>query len=169
MTISNDVVLRFCQTPITWLRSLSVILQLFWRHDIANIPTFAAKTWEVLLWRHEIHDVFPRNWATALQNLQFFHHFMMKLIFSLLTWLRTLIFFNSVYQYAKQTFNEWFLVRFEWSDVFAVVNYMVQKFSFCSNFYVDVLATFTFYTFLSIWKQPLFHETWSWSKNLLIR
>ena len=52
-------VLMCCQTSITWLRSLSAILPLFWRHDIANISTFAAKTWEKLLWRHEIHDVFP--------------------------------------------------------------------------------------------------------------
>ena len=49
--------------------SFSAILPLFWRHDIANISTFAAKTWEKLLWRHEIHGVFPRNWANALQNL----------------------------------------------------------------------------------------------------
>ena len=61
--------LRFCQTSITWLRSLSVILPLFWRHAITNISTFAAKTWEKLLWRHDIHDVSPRNWANALQNL----------------------------------------------------------------------------------------------------
>ena len=52
---------------------------------IATIPAFAAKTWEVLLWRHDIHDVFPRNWTNALQNLQFFfHNFTMKFnIFSL--------------------------------------------------------------------------------------
>ena len=38
-------------------------------YDIANIPTFAAKTWELLLRRHEIHDVFPLMWANAVQNL----------------------------------------------------------------------------------------------------
>ena len=76
--------LRFCKTAITWLRPLSAILPLFWRHGIANFPAFASKIWEMLLWRHEIHDVFPRNWANALQNLQFFHHFTMKFdIFSL--------------------------------------------------------------------------------------
>ena len=76
--------LRFYQTPIRWLRSLSAILPLFWRHGIANFPAFAAKTWEMLLWRHEIDDVFPRNWANALQNLQFFHHFKIEFdIFSL--------------------------------------------------------------------------------------
>ena len=37
------------------------------RHDIANILTFAANTWELLLWRHEIHDGFPQIWANALQ------------------------------------------------------------------------------------------------------
>ena len=46
--------------------TLSAILPLFWRHDITNTTTFAAKTWEVLLWRHEIHVVFPRNLAYAL-------------------------------------------------------------------------------------------------------
>ena len=76
--------LRFCQTLITWLRSLSAILSFSWRHNMANIPTFAAKTWEVLLWRHKIHNVFLRNWAYTLQNVQFFHHFTMKFnIFSL--------------------------------------------------------------------------------------
>ena len=64
--------LRLYQTRITWLRSLSAILPLFWHHDMANFLTFPAKNWEVLLWRHEIHDVFPRNWANALQNAQFF-------------------------------------------------------------------------------------------------
>ena len=76
--------LRFCKTAITWLWSLSAILPLFWRHGIANFPAFAAKTWEMLLWLHEIHDVFPRNLANALQNLQFSHYFTMKFdIFSL--------------------------------------------------------------------------------------
>ena len=46
---------------------------------------------------------------------------------------------------------------------------MVQKFSFCSKFYADVSQTFTFNTVLSIWKQSLFHKTWSWSYNLLFR
>ena len=79
-----SIILRFCQTAITWLRSLSAILPLFWRHGIAIFPAFAAKTWEMLLWRHEIHHVFPGNLANALQNLQFFHHFTMKFdIFSL--------------------------------------------------------------------------------------
>ena len=51
---------------------------------MANFLTFAAKTWEVLLWRHEIHDVFPWNWAYALQNLQFFRYLYNKFnIFSL--------------------------------------------------------------------------------------
>ena len=63
-------VLRFYQTRITWLQSLSAILPLFWRHDMANFLVFAANTWEVLLWRYEMHDIFPRNWANALQNLQ---------------------------------------------------------------------------------------------------
>ena len=52
-------------------RSLTAILQMFSRHDIANIPTFATKTQEVLLWRHEMHDVFPRNWANVLKTYSF--------------------------------------------------------------------------------------------------
>ena len=77
--------LRFCQTPIMWHWSLSAILPLFWRHDIANTPTFAATTWKVLLWRHVIHNIFPRNLAYSQQNLQFCHHFTKKFnIFSLI-------------------------------------------------------------------------------------
>ena len=60
------VLLRFSQTPITWYRSLLAILPLFWRHDIANTPTVAAKTGKVLLWRHEIHDVFLRTTKAVL-------------------------------------------------------------------------------------------------------
>ena len=87
----------FCQTSITWLRSLSVILPLFWRHDIANVHTFAAKTWELLLWRHEIHGVSPRNWANALQNLQFFHNFTVKFYILSLNLTGDSDFFNYIY------------------------------------------------------------------------
>ena len=38
--------LRFSQTLITWLWSLSAILPLCWRHDMAEHPPFPAKTWE---------------------------------------------------------------------------------------------------------------------------
>ena len=61
-------VLRVYQTLIMWLRSLSAILPLFWRHDITNFLTFAAKTCEILFWRHEIHNIIPRNRTNALQN-----------------------------------------------------------------------------------------------------
>ena len=65
-------------TPIHF-RRFAIVL----RHDIANIPTFAAKTYEVLLWRHEIHDVF-RIWAYVVQNLIFCHDSTMNIyIFSL--------------------------------------------------------------------------------------
>ena len=85
--VANQVNLRFCKTAITWLRSLSDILSLFWRHGIANFPAFAAKTWEMLLWRHEIHYVFPQNWAIKCSTI-----FQWNLIFSLLTRLGTPIF-----------------------------------------------------------------------------
>ena len=91
-----------------------------------------------------------------------------NLIFSLLTWLGTPIF--QFYALVCKTnflwvvFSKIWMIRF-----FAVVNYMVRKFSFCSNFYVDVSQTFPFNTVLSIWKQSLFRKTWSWRYNLLFR
>ena len=121
--------LRFCQTPIMWHLSLSAILPLFWRHDIANTPTFAAKTWKVLLWLHVIHNVFPRNFAYPLQNLQFCHHLTKKFnIFSLnLTgdsnFLILLLVRNT--NFLWMVFSKVWMIRF-----FSIVNYMVRKFSF---------------------------------------
>ena len=153
--------LRFCQTSITWLRSLSAILSLFRRHDIANISTFAAKTWEKLWWRNDICGVFPRNWANALQTCSFSTILQWNLIFSLLTWLGTPMF--QFYLLVHKTNFLWVVLSKIWMiRFFSVVNYMVRKFSFCSNFYVDVAHTLIFNTVLSIWKQFLFHKTWSW-------
>ena len=129
--------------------TLSTILPLFWRHGIANFPAFAAKTREMLLWRHAIHDVFPRNWANALQNVQFFHHFTMKFdIFSLnLTWDSDflILFLSTQNKLSMSSFSKIWIIRF-----FAVVNFIVRKFSFCCNFYVDVLAIIYHYTVISI-------------------
>ena len=44
--------------------------------------------------------------------------------------------------------------------LFAVVNYLVQKFSFCCNFYVDVLVIIYHYAFISIYK-PTFNISWN--------
>ena len=93
-----------------------------------------------------------------------------NLIFSLLTSLGNPIF--KFYLLVRKTNFLWVVFSKIWMIRFfavTVVNYMVRKFSFCNNFYVDVLHTFTFHTDLSIWKQSLFHKTWSWSYNLLFR
>ena len=141
--------LRFYQTRIMWFRSLSAILPLFWRQDLANFLNFAAKTimtsWDtrrfhekLLLWRYEIHDVFPRNWANAPQNLRFFRYFTIKFnIFSLnLTgdsdFLIPLT--STLNKLSITSFSKIWMIR-----CFAVVNYIVRKCSFCSIFYVDVL------------------------------
>ena len=60
-------------------------------------------------------------------------------LFSLLTWLGSPIFLS--YLLVRTTnflwvvFDKIWMIRF-----FAVVNYMVRKFSFCSNLYADVIA-----------------------------
>ena len=77
--------LRFCKTAITWLRSLLAIFwSLFWCHDIAKQHHLCCKDLRNVLRCHEIHDVFPRNMAYVLQNVQFSQYFTMKFnIFSL--------------------------------------------------------------------------------------
>ena len=85
--------LRFCKTAITWLRSLLAIFwSLFWRHDIAKQHHICCKDLRNVLWCHEIPDVFLRNMAYVLQNVQFSQYFTMKLTFSLFTWLGSPIF-----------------------------------------------------------------------------
>ena len=76
--------LRLCKTAITWLRSLSAILPLFWRHDIAELHRLCREDLRNVLWRHEKCDVFPRIMSCALQNMQFSQYFTTKYyIFSL--------------------------------------------------------------------------------------
>ena len=76
--------LRRCKTAITWLWSLSAILPLFWRHDIAELHRLCHEDSRIVLWRHEICDVFPRIMTCALQNTQFSQYFTTKFnIFSL--------------------------------------------------------------------------------------
>ena len=85
-------ILRFCKTAIMWLWSLTAILPLFWRHGIANLPAFAAKTWEMLLWRHEIYDVSRGIGLMLYRTCSFSTILQWNLIFSLLTRLGTPIF-----------------------------------------------------------------------------
>ena len=66
---------------------ISAILTLFWCHDIANIFTFASKTWEVLIRRYEIHSVFLQNWVklTLNKTCSFYIIFQWNFKFLLLT------------------------------------------------------------------------------------
>ena len=131
--------LRRCKTAITWLRSLSAILPLFWRHDIAELHHLCREDSRNVLWRHEICDVFPRIMTCALQNIQFSQYFTMKFnIFSLnLTGESDFLFYLLVHttKFLWVVFNKIWMIRF-----FAVVNYMVRNFSFCSNLCADVIA-----------------------------
>ena len=66
---------------------------------------FSATTWEISSWRYEIQDVFPRNWARILQNVQFLHYFTMNFkIFSLNLTGGLRFFYSIFFLYAKQTF-----------------------------------------------------------------
>ena len=70
--------LRLCKTAITWLRSLSAILPLFWRHAIADLHRLCREDMRNVLWRYEICDVFSRNMTYLQQNMQFSQYFTMK-------------------------------------------------------------------------------------------
>ena len=118
------------------LPSLLAILPLFLHHDIAKQHHLCREDLRNVLWRHEIHNVFLRNMAYVLQNVQFLQW---NLTFSLFTWLGSLIFL--FYLLVRKTnflwsvFSKIWMIRF-----FAMVSSIVLKFSFYSNFYVDVLA-----------------------------
>ena len=131
--------LRFCKTAITWLRSLSAILPLFWRHEIAELHRLCREDLKMY------YDVmkkatFSRGILLTLYKIRSFHSILPRnLTFSLLTWLGSSIFL--IYLLVRTTnflwvvFNKIWMIRF-----FAVVNYMVRKFSFCSNLYAEVIA-----------------------------
>ena len=100
---------------------------------------FAAKTLEMYYDVMKYADVFPRIMTCALQNMQFSQYFTTKFnIFSLnLTGESDFLFYLLVHttNFLWVVFNKIWMIRF-----FAVVNYMVRKFSFCSNLYADVIA-----------------------------
>ena len=100
---------------------------------------FAAKTLEMY---YDVmkYATFSRGlWLTLYKTCSFHSILQRNLIFSLLTWLGSPIFL--FYLLVRTTnflwvvFNQIWMIRF-----FAVVNYMLRKFSFCSNFYADVIA-----------------------------
>ena len=112
---------------------------------------------------------------TLVTKVAVFQQFYSEIIFSLSTLLGTMIFY--FYFSVRKTnflwvvFSKIWMIRFFaivnyiWMiRFFAIVNYMVQKFSFCSNFYVDVLANIDLlHIFIDLKRQSLFRETWSWS------
>ena len=57
-------------TPIPF-NHFAIVLTSWYRRT----SSFWWKTWEMLLWHHEIQKVFLRIWAYALRNVQFLHDF----------------------------------------------------------------------------------------------
>ena len=133
--------LRFWKTATTWLWSLSAILPLFWRHDIAELRRLYREDLRNVLWHHEIYAVvYPRNMTYALQNMQLLQYFIMQFnIFFLYSTGESdfffILFISTHNKLSMSGFNKVWMIR-----CFAVVNYMVRKFSFCSNLYADVIA-----------------------------
>ena len=84
--------------------------------------TFSRGLWLALCKTRSFHSILQRNWT-----------------FSLLTWLRSPIFLFYLLVHTTNflwvVFNKIWMIRF-----FAVVNYMVRKFSLCSILYADVIA-----------------------------
>ena len=100
---------------------------------------FAAKTLEMY---YDVmkYATFSRGLWLALCKICSFHSILQRnLTFSLLTWLGSQIFLFYLLVHTTNflwvVFNQIWMIRF-----FAVVNYMVRKFSFCSNLYADVIA-----------------------------
>ena len=91
-------------------------------YDVMKYATFSRVLWLALCKTCSFHSILQRN-----------------LTFSLLTWLGSPIFLFYLLVRTPNSlwviFDEIWLIRF-----FAVVNYMVLKFSFCSNLYTDVIA-----------------------------
>ena len=147
--------LRLCKTAITWHRSLSAILPLFWRHYIAELHRLCREDCRNVLWRHERCDGFPRIMSCALQNMQFSRYFTTKFnIFSLNLTGESDFFFNLL---VRTTNFLWVvLIGFEWSD------FLLGWIIWFDNFHFAVICTqmssqtLPFYTFLSIWKSLYF-------------
>ena len=92
-------------------------------YDVMKYATFSRGLWLALCKKCSFHSILQQN-----------------LTFSLLTWLGSPIFLKfyllvHTTNFLWVVFNKIWMIRF-----FAVVNYMVQNFSFCSNLYVDVIG-----------------------------
>ena len=104
-----------------------------------NFISIAAKTWkmnyDVMKWA----TFSPRNITHALENLQFTQYFTKKFnIFSLNSTGESdflILFISTHNKLSLSGFNKIWMIR-----VLVVVNYIVRKFSFCSNLYADVIA-----------------------------
>ena len=107
---------------------------------------FAVKTWEMYYDVIKYATFSDTLWLAIFKTCTFHSILQQNLTFSLLTWLGSPIFF--FYLLVRTTnflwvvFNKIWIIRF-----FAVVNYMVRKFSFCSNFMKMSSQTLSFYTF----------------------
>ena len=91
-------------------------------YDVMKYATFSHGFWLAFCKTCSFHSILQRN-----------------LTFSLLTWLGSPIFLFCLLVHTAYflwvVFNKIWMIRF-----FAVVNYMVWKFLFCSNLYADVIA-----------------------------
>ena len=91
-------------------------------YDVMKYVTFSRGIWLELCKTCSFHSILQRN-----------------LTFSLLTWLGSPIFLLYLLVHTTNflwvVFDKIWMIRF-----FAMVNYMVRKFSFCSNLYADVIA-----------------------------
>ena len=115
--------------------SIYIVLTSWYRQH----PHLCAKTWGVLLWRHGIHDFSSEIGLTLHKTCSFSTILQWNLIFSPLTWLGAQIF--KFYLPVRKRNFLWVVFKKVWMIIcFAVVNEMVQKLSFCVNFYIDVLA-----------------------------
>ena len=95
-------------------------------YDVMKYATFSRGLWLALCKTCSFHSILQRN-----------------LTFSLLTWLGSpiFLFYLSVHttNFLWVVFNRIWMITF-----FAMVNYMVRKISFCSNFCADVFLNIIF-------------------------
>ena len=145
-------ILRFCKTAITWLQSLSAILPLFWRHDIAELHRLCREDLKNVLWRHE-KSTFSRGILLTLYKIRSFHCILPRNVaFSLLTWLRSPIFLFFLLVHARKclwvVFN-----RFEWSEFLLWWIIWFEKFHFvviCTQMSSQILSFFYIFNNLKI-------------------
>ena len=103
---------------------------------------FAAKTLEMYYDVMKNATFSRRLWLVLCKTCSFYSILQRNLTFSLLTWLGSPIFLFYLLVHTTNflwvVFSKIWMIRF-----FAVVNYMVRKFSFGSNFYADVITNMT--------------------------